>query len=91
MTKAELVNEVYEKIGIPKREAAEIVESVFDIIKSTLASGETIKISRFGTFSVRKRKARKGRDFQSGEEILIGPKRVVTFKPSQKFKDIVNS
>jgi integration host factor subunit alpha len=90
MTKAELSTRVYEKVGITKKESATIVEMVFETIKSTLAEGESIKIAGFGTFLVRKRGTRKGRNLKTGEEILIEPRRVVTFKPSLQFKEVVD-
>ena len=84
MTKADIIEAVYEKVGgFSKKEAAEIVESVFNTIKETLEKGEKIKISGFGNFVVREKKARIGRNPQTGEEITISARRVLTFKPSQ--------
>jgi len=82
---------VYEKVGgFSKKEAAEIVESVFNQIKETLERGEKIKISGFGNFIVREKKARIGRNPQTGEEITISARRVLTFKPSQVLKNVLN-
>ena len=84
MTKADIIENVYEKVGgFSKKEAAEIVETVFDTIKETLERGEKIKISGFGNFVVRDKNARVGRNPQTGEEITISARRVLTFKPSQ--------
>jgi integration host factor subunit alpha len=91
MTKADIIEAVYEKVGgFSKKEAAEIVESVFGQIKDTLERGEKIKISGFGNFIVREKKARIGRNPQTGEEITISARRVLTFKPSQVLKDVLN-
>ena len=90
MRKADIANEIYERIGISKKEAAEIIETVLDIIKSVLQKGETVKIAGFGNFVVRSKRARKGRNPKTGEEIGITPRRVVTFRPSQVFKKFVN-
>ena len=89
MTKADLADRLYEKIGLPKKEATAIVETLFDSMKSILADGESIKITGFGTFLVRKKNARKGRNPKTGMELEIEQRKVVTFKPSLQFKDIV--
>ncbi len=91
MTKADIIENVYEKVGgFSKKEAAEIVETVFDTIKETLERGEKIKISGFGNFVVRDKNARVGRNPQTGEEITISARRVLTFKPSQVLKNALN-
>lgn len=90
MTKAEIVEEIYERVGFSKKEAAELVEKVFDIIKETLARGEKVKISGFGNFVVREKNARKGRNPQTGQEILLEARRVLTFKPSLVLKNVLN-
>ena len=91
MTKADIVENVYEKVGgFSKKEAAEIVETVFDTIKETLERGEKIKISGFGNFVVRDKNARAGRNPQTGQEITISARRVLTFKPSQVLKVTLN-
>jgi integration host factor subunit alpha len=89
MTKAELADRLYEKVGLPKKEATTIVETLFDSMKSILAEGESIKITGFGTFLVRKKSSRKGRNPKTGTELEIEQRRVVTFKPSLQFKAIV--
>ena len=91
MTKAEIVERVYEKVGgFSKKEAADAVECVFDVIKETLEEGHKMKISGFGNFVVRDKKARVGRNPQTGEEITISARRVLTFKPSQVLKSVLN-
>ena len=91
MTKAEIVDSVYERVGgFSKKEAAEVVEAVFDTMKEVLASGEKIKISGFGNFVVREKKERVGRNPQTGAPIPISARRVLTFKPSQVLKGILN-
>ncbi|MBN2575987.1 MAG: integration host factor subunit alpha [Deltaproteobacteria bacterium] len=91
MTKADIVETVYERVGgFSKKEAAEIVETVFDTIKATLERGEKIKISGFGNFVVRDKNSRTGRNPQTGEEIVITARRVLTFKPSQVLKNSLN-
>ena len=71
MTKAEIVEQIYERVGFSKKEAAELVERVFEIMKETLSQGEKVKISGFGNFVVREKNARKGRNPQTGQEILL--------------------
>ena len=90
MTKAEIVEQIYEKVGFSKKESAELVERVFDIIKETLKEGEKVKISGFGNFVVREKNARKGRNPQTGEEIRLDARRVLTFKPSLVLKNTLN-
>ena len=90
MTKADIVAQIYEKIGLSKKEASELLEIVLNTIKETLKEGEVVKIAGFGNFLVRKKGSRKGRNPKSGEEIEITPRKVVTFKPSMVFKGLVN-
>ncbi len=90
MTKADIVETIYEKIGFSKKESADIVELVFDTIKETLEKGEKIKISGFGNFVVRAKRPRIGRNPQTGEEIEISARRVLTFRPSQVLKAALN-
>ncbi len=89
MTKADLADKIYEEVGLSKKEAAGIVELLFDSMKNILSDGESIKITGFGTFLVRKKGARRGRNPKTGEEIQIEQRRVVTFKPSLQFKSLV--
>src|SRR5580698_6305924 len=91
MTKADIVESLYEKVGFSKKEAADLVELVFDTIKSTLAQGQKIKISGFGNFVVREKRSRVGRNPQTGETIEISARRVLTFRPSQVLRAEVNA
>lgn len=91
MTKADIVEALYEKVGFSKKEAADLVELVFDTLKSTLAQGQKIKISGFGNFVVREKRSRVGRNPQTGESIEISARRVLTFRPSQVLRAEVNS
>lgn len=90
MTKADLVENVYLKTGFSKKESAEIVEMVFDIMKTTLEGGDKIKIAGFGNFVVKDKATRRGRNPQTGEEIEITSRRILTFKPSQVLKTAIN-
>jgi integration host factor subunit alpha len=90
MTKGDIVERIYEKIGFSKKEATDIVESVFEIIKGRLENGEKVKISGFGNFVVNQKRPRKGRNPQTGEEIIITGRRVLTFKGSQVLKKTMN-
>ncbi len=90
MTKADIVEALYEKIGFSKKEAADLVELVFDTLKTTLANGQKIKISGFGNFVVREKRSRVGRNPQTGESIEISARRVLTFRPSQVLRAEVN-
>lgn len=91
LTKADIVERVYKEAGFSKKEAADLVDMVFTIIKDTLAKGEKVKISGFGNFSIRDKATRIGRNPQTGEAMEISARRVLTFKPSQVLKeDITN-
>jgi len=90
MTKAGLIKIICEKIGWGLKESTEIVEQVFEILKETLEGGEKIKISGFGNFLVRRKRPRKGRNPQTGEEMVISGRKVVTFKPSHLLRRAVN-
>ena len=91
MTKADIVETVYEKVGFSRKESAELVDLVFDFMKETLETGSKIKISGFGNFIVREKRSRKGRNPQTGEEIQISARRVLTFKPSQVLRKAINT
>lgn len=91
MTKAELVEIVYEKVGgLSKKESQDIVEAIFDTMKTSLKTGEKIKISGFGNFILRDKRPRKGRNPQTGDDIQITARRVLTFRPSQILKAHIN-
>jgi integration host factor subunit alpha len=86
MTKADIARIVYERHGgISNREAARLVEIIFDSIKSRLGGGEKVQITGFGTFVIRQKRQRRGRNPQTGEEMLIKPRRSVVFRPSKLF------
>lgn len=91
MTKADIVERLYEKVGFSKKDVAEVVEEIFECIKKNLEAGEKVKISGFGNFSVRQKRARRGRNPQTGGEITIEKRRVMTFKPSQLLKRSINA
>ncbi|NPA24431.1 MAG: integration host factor subunit alpha [Deltaproteobacteria bacterium] len=91
MTKADMVELVYDRIGVSKREATRIVETIFDIIKETLENGENVKISGFGSFNIQHKKPRRGRNPQTGEEITISARRVLSFKASNVLREQLNS
>lgn len=90
VTKADIVEKVYEKIGFSKKEASELVELVFNSLKENLEKGEKVKISGFGNFLVRAKNERVGRNPQTGESIKISARRVLTFRPSQVLKAMLN-
>ena len=90
MTKADIVEKIYEKVGFSKKESAELVELVFDIMKETLESSDKIKIAGFRNFVVKAKADRRGRNPQTGEEITISARRILTFKPSQVLKASIN-
>ncbi len=91
MTRADIVDRIYEKVGLSKKEAQEIIEIIIDTITETLKEGETVKITGFGTFTVRKKAPRKGRNPKTGEEVEISARRVVSFRPSNILKEKVNA
>ena len=90
MTKADIVRKISLMTDFTKKESAEIVERVFDVVKSTLEAGENIKIAGFGNFEVKEKAARRGRNPQTGEAIEITPRRVLTFKPSLLLRKSIN-
>lgn len=87
ITKADIVERVYKEAGFSKKEAAEMVDLIFKVIKDTLARGEKVKISGFGNFSIRDKSTRVGRNPQTGDAMQISARRVLTFKPSQILRD----
>ena len=90
MTKADLIELVYDEVGLSKQDSADIVETFLDIIKETLEQGENLKLSGFGSFNIRDKRARRGRNPQTGEAITITPRRVLTFKASNVLRDQLN-
>lgn len=91
LTRADLAEAVVEQVGLPRNESQELVELVLKEISSTLASGESVKLSSFGSFGIREKGERVGRNPKTGEEVPITPRRVLVFKPSNIMKDRVNS
>lgn len=90
-TKASIIDEICQKIGLPKKDSTDIVELLFDTMKQTLERGENLKISGFGSFTVRQKKSRLGRNPQTGQAMEITARKVVTFKPSQVLRDALNN
>src|SRR5215470_10200985 len=91
MTKAEIVQALYSKVGgFSRKESAELVDLVFEMMKETLGKGEKIKVSGFGNFVLRDKRQRPGRNPQTGEPIRISERRVLTFKASQILKQALN-
>jgi len=91
LTKAELAELLFERLGLNKREAKDMVEAFFEEIRSALEANETVKLSGFGNFQLRDKPQRPGRNPKTGEEIPISARRVVTFHPSQKLKSAVEA
>jgi len=90
-TRADLSEAVYREVGLSRTESAELVEAIIGRISDALVQGENVKISSFGTFEVRQKGPRMGRNPKTGEEVPIGPRRVLVFRPSHIMKDRVNN
>ena len=90
MTKADLVDKIHANTGLTKDEAFAYLETILETIKTTLETAETVKITGFGSFVVKKKENRKGRNPQTGEPITITARRIVTFKPSILLRQAVN-
>ena len=90
LTRMDLSESVFREVGLSRNESADLVESVLEKISASLVAGEQVKISSFGTFSIRQRNARVGRNPKTGEEAPIPPRRVLTFRPSHLMKDRVS-
>jgi integration host factor subunit alpha len=91
MTKIDIIDSVYETLGLPKKDSIRIVESLFDIIKDDLDKGNEVMISGFGKWTVKAKKERKGRNPQTGDEMKIDARKVVTFKASNVLRDAINT
>jgi len=91
LTKAELAEVLFDKYGVSKQDAKVLVEDFFEEIRVALEKGEQVKLSGFGNFELRTKSQRPGRNPKTGEEIPISARRVVTFKPGQKFKSRVEN
>lgn len=90
MTRADLSEAVYQEIGLSRAESAMLVEQVLDLISDTLVAGHNVKLSSFGSFVLRQKGGRMGRNPKTGEEVPIDPRRVLTFKASQVMRDRIN-
>jgi integration host factor subunit alpha len=90
LTRADLSEAVHRQIGLSRSESADLVKSVLDLMSDTLVEGRTVKLSSFGTFMVRSKNGRVGRNPKTGEEVPITPRRVLVFRPSQVMKNVIN-
>lgn len=90
LTKVQIVESIQNQIGFTKNRSSEIVETLLEIIKSTLESGEDVLFSGFGKFCVKEKRERKGRNPATGEDLMLAPRKVVTFKCSGKLRDKIN-
>jgi integration host factor subunit alpha len=90
LTKAQMVESIQNQTGFQKTRSSEIVETLLEIIKSTLDSGEDVLVSGFGKFCVNEKNARRGRNPSTGEDMMLAPRKVVTFKCSGKLRDRIN-
>jgi len=90
MTKADIIESIYEKVGLSKEDSSRIVELVLESLKETLEKGEKVKVSGFGNFVVRAKRSRRGRNPQTGDEIQITARKVLTFKSSPILKKALN-
>ena len=90
LTRSDLSEAVYREVGLSRTESADLVESILAHLSNALVAGDTVKISSFGTFSVREKGARMGRNPKTGEEVPIEPRRVLVFRPSHILKDKIN-
>ncbi|MFT4792607.1 MAG: integration host factor subunit alpha [Paracoccaceae bacterium] len=89
-TRLDLTEAVYREVGLSRNESAELVESILSHVSDALVAGESVKISSFGTFALREKGARMGRNPKTGEEVPIEPRRVLVFRPSHILKDRIN-
>ena len=90
LTKQDLIDSIYNQADLPKKESSQLVESILEIIKRTLEGGEDVLISGFGKFCVKDKRKRRGRNPQTGEDLMLGERRVVTFKCSGPLRDKIN-
>ena len=90
LTKAKITEKLQLEIGLSKKASSEILETLLEIIKNTLESGEDVLISGFGKFCVRQKQARRGRNPATGDDLMLDPRKVVTFKCSGKLRDKIN-
>lgn len=91
LTRADITEAVYEEVGLSRHESAELVEVIMAEIANALVAGNNVKISSFGSFMLRDKAGRVGRNPKTGEEVPIAPRRVLTFRPSQVLKAMINA
>lgn len=91
LTRSDLSEAVYREIGLSRNESSDLVETILGKIADSLVKGDSVKISSFGTFAVRDKGARMGRNPKTGEEVPISPRRVLVFRPSHILKERVNA
>ena len=91
ITRSDLTEAVYQSVGLSRTESAQLVELVLEEIAGSLTMGETVKLSSFGSFVVREKGSRMGRNPKTGEEVPIDPRRVLVFRPSHVLKDMINT
>jgi integration host factor subunit alpha len=90
LTKAEIIESIHDQLGLPKKNCADLFETLLEIIKSTLANGEDVLISGFGKFCVKEKKERRGRNPATGADMMLDKRRVVTFRCSSVLRDKIN-
>jgi integration host factor subunit alpha len=90
LTKAQMIDSIYKQVDLPKARSTQVVESLLEIIKKTLEDGEDVLITGFGKFSVKDKRRRKGRNPQTGEDLMLAERRVVTFRCSGRLRDRIN-
>ena len=91
ITRSQLSEAVYQEVGLSRNESADLFESILDKISKTLANGESVKLSSFGSFSVRSKSERIGRNPKTGEEVPILPRKVIVFRPSQVLRNRIGA
>ena len=91
LSKNDIVETVFERIGYKKKQSVEVVETLLEIMKASLEKGDAVLLSGFGKFSMKKKKERKGRNPATGKAMMLKDRKVVTFKSSQKLKDSINN
>ena len=91
VTRADLAETIYEEVGLSRNESSELVESILDEMMEALVDGENVKISSFGSFTIREKGARVGRNPKTGVEVTISPRKVLVFKASHVLKDRINN
>ena len=91
ITRADVAEAIYEEIGLSRKDSNDILDMILDEMANELVKGNDVKLSSFGTFALRNKKARAGRNPKTGVEAVISPRRVISFKPSQTMRKIINA